>query len=293
MPQGVTVRVRARASSKVQGRQRSSVVEHSIRNRAVVGSIPTAGSGHVWDSYRGAHAPLFFFSASCAGRTVRAGPDVVHRENALTGVGFCRGQPDTGNAYVTLRISAPAPRVHGGTMTLPLRARLVGIAVVTLGASCTRLDGGPSCLLGPCTPQITIPDHQYDLVGVPNISSDRYSSVATLRVGDTITLYFVRRRWQAPCNEPADTVRAEGTWSITGPWGQFGDFSAVATITPMGNGRAVVRAASAGHFGVRHDPAPNTEIPLRYIWQGVQFCAADNPVLQASVYDFNVVERSK
>src|SRR5438034_10179708 len=26
------------------GRQRSSVVEHSIRNRAVVGSIPTAGS---------------------------------------------------------------------------------------------------------------------------------------------------------------------------------------------------------------------------------------------------------
>ena len=51
MPKGVTVRVRARAwwSVVVGGpvsvtRQRSSVVEHSIRNRAVVGSIPTAGS---------------------------------------------------------------------------------------------------------------------------------------------------------------------------------------------------------------------------------------------------------
>ena len=29
----------------VVDRQRSSVVEHPIRNRAVVGSIPTAGSG--------------------------------------------------------------------------------------------------------------------------------------------------------------------------------------------------------------------------------------------------------
>jgi hypothetical protein len=58
VPQGVTVRVRARACREapcgsvvsttvrthLPSRQRSSVVEHSIRNRAVVGSIPTAGS---------------------------------------------------------------------------------------------------------------------------------------------------------------------------------------------------------------------------------------------------------
>ena len=45
MPKGVAVRVRARACPCLsKTRQRSSVVEHPIRNRAVVGSIPTAGS---------------------------------------------------------------------------------------------------------------------------------------------------------------------------------------------------------------------------------------------------------
>lgn len=60
MPKGVAVRVRAWAwhdtheidregtsytsSPFGRRRQRSSVVEHPIRNRAVVGSIPTAGS---------------------------------------------------------------------------------------------------------------------------------------------------------------------------------------------------------------------------------------------------------
>ena len=41
MPQGVAVRVRARALSLCH---RSSAVEHAIRNREVVGSIPTGGS---------------------------------------------------------------------------------------------------------------------------------------------------------------------------------------------------------------------------------------------------------
>ena len=57
MPQGVAVRVRARAcwNSQVQvlvqvlvrglhHRHSSSVVEHPIRNRAVIGSIPICGS---------------------------------------------------------------------------------------------------------------------------------------------------------------------------------------------------------------------------------------------------------
>ena len=47
MPKGVSVRIRARArscSSRLS-RHSSSVVEHPIRNRAVVGSIPTCGSG--------------------------------------------------------------------------------------------------------------------------------------------------------------------------------------------------------------------------------------------------------
>jgi hypothetical protein len=46
VPKGVAVRVRARAcpTNTSSTRQRSSVVEHPIRNRAVVSSILTAGS---------------------------------------------------------------------------------------------------------------------------------------------------------------------------------------------------------------------------------------------------------
>ena len=44
VPQGVAVRIRARAWKYLVGCHSSSGVEHSIRNRAVVGSIPTCGS---------------------------------------------------------------------------------------------------------------------------------------------------------------------------------------------------------------------------------------------------------
>src|SRR5690349_11928132 len=79
---------------------------------------------------------------------------------------------------------------------------------------------GTSCILGPCQPKVECPEHDFVVSGVPSLNPQ--SSTATVKVGDTISVYFVRRRYWAPCEEPADTIAA-GSWSITGPWGQSGD----------------------------------------------------------------------
>src|SRR5262245_44780096 len=118
----------------------------------------------------------------------------------------------------------------------------IATAVTAFTVACS-VKGGDSggCWLGPCQPSYSLPEFAYRVVGRPDILGSDASRPSPLRVGDTLIMYFVRRRYLAPCNAPADTLLG-GAWAITGPWGQFGDFSQIASVTPSDSGRAVVRA---------------------------------------------------
>jgi hypothetical protein len=140
--------------------------------------------------------------------------------------------------------------------------------------------GGASCILGPCQPKVELPEFEFVVVGVPSL--DPPASVARMKAGDSISVYFVRRRWQAPCEQPGDTLTG-GTWSITGPNGQFGDFSAIASVTPRSSTRAAIVAKSPGHFGIYYVPAANPEIPSYRAWQDIRFCPGTFGVLDIQV----------
>lgn len=146
-------------------------------------------------------------------------------------------------------------------------------------SSCDSGSMGGSCVIGPCTPRGPISEFEFRVVGTPNL--DPQGSGAVMKTGDSITLYFVRRRWWANCAEPADTL-AGGNWSITGPGGQFGDFSNVASVTAFTT-HAVVLAKSPGHFAIRYLPAENSGIPSYSVLQTVQFCPGPTAVMDIQV----------
>jgi hypothetical protein len=177
-------------------------------------------------------------------------------------------------------------------MSLRLNVGLFGgEAVVASAAACTAKGSDGACLIGPCTHSYALPDYEYDLVGAPNVATDVYATSATIHVGDSIAVYFVRRRWLAPCGEPADTLRG-GSWSITGPWGQNGDFSGIASFTSTAEGRVFVHALASGHFAVSYTPASNPDISPGVRWQDVKFCPSPTLSPGPAIYDFKVVPKS-
>ena len=161
--------------------------------------------------------------------------------------------------------------------TLVLLAILIGAPIAT---ACDSGHTGASCLLGPCTPKVTIPEFEYFIAAAPNLSGE--SSKAAMKAGDSISVYFVRRRLLARCDEPADTM-AGGTWWITGPYGQSGDYSGVASVTQRSSTRAVVLAKASGHFGIRYEPAANPDIPSSYVWQDVRTCPGNLAIMDIQV----------
>src|ERR1051325_11005284 len=95
-----------------------------------------------------------------------------------------------------------------------------------------RAGDGLCSLLGPCLNHVTYPDYYYTVMGLPASKVANY--VAFLSPGDSVSLYFVRYRPFDKCGDPIDTIRTDGVWTVTQPFGGPPD-SSVATITRMPN----------------------------------------------------------
>ena len=153
-----------------------------------------------------------------------------------------------------------------------MKRRLATVLAVLVGGCEWSGGSSGSCVLGPCLPKGTYSEYEYVVIGNPALST--LGSTAIMKAGDSISLYFVRRRWLSDCGQPADTI-AGGSWTVTGPAGQFGDFSGIASVTPRSGTRAVLLAKAPGSFGIRYDPVPNAAPPpyprqdIRFCWPGV------------------------
>lgn len=169
---------------------------------------------------------------------------------------------------------------------MPIPSRIARLllagALAALAAACTMEDHSGSCslaVLGPCLGAVTIPDSSYNLVGWP--ASKVSNSVGTIDVGDSLRLYFVRRGYLNPCDEGTDTIRAGGTWVVTKPFGGLAD-SSVAAVTPLTDGGALLRAKSAGQFGIWYERDAPAAPPLG-VWQDITICPGNNLVFEFQV----------
>ena len=124
----------------------------------------------------------------------------------------------------------------------PIVIRIVAAAALIAGvAACEGLfAGNQGCIVGPCQ---TSAGGDYPVTLVSGFPSSRVSgSTGLLAPGDTVRLTVVRVRSNVlPC-ATGDTVRDSVRWASTAP--------AVATITTMPGGQAVVEARAAGSFQI-------------------------------------------
>ena len=169
---------------------------------------------------------------------------------------------------------------------MPIPSRIVRLllpgALVALAASCRVVDHSGPCtfdILGPCSLPQTLPDSADIVVGWP--ASQVTNFVGMMNVGDTLHLYFVRKGTFNPCEGVADTITTGGTWTVTKPYGGAPD-SSVAAVTPLADGGALLRAKSAGKFGIWYQrDAPDWQ--ALGVWQDVTICPGN-----FSIFDFQV-----